>query len=305
MAQTEAVAAAVKPHRRRRHWEPYYLIAPSLIITVSVLFFPLAYSLYISFFAYNLARPTDVPFVGLKNYADNLTQSEFPLALLNTVVFTLGAVTVQFVLGLCFALLLNREFRGQGIVRTCFMLPLFLTPSIVALNWLFMFQPRMGVIPWLASFVGVPPGFPFLATPSTAMAALILVDVWRATPFMFLVLLAGIQGLPQEAIEAASIDGANAWQQLRYVTLPMLAPLILIALSIRGMDAFREFDLVFILTGGGPGRTTEVIGMLAYRTGFNYYDMGRGSAMAYIILFLVLGLSIYFVKKLRDMQVSA
>jgi multiple sugar transport system permease protein len=137
------------------------------------------------------------------------------------------------------------------------------------------------------------------------MPALILVDVWRGTPFMFLVLLAGIQGLPQEALEAASIDGANAWQTLRHVTLPLLTPLILISLTIRAMDAFREFDLIFLLTQGGPGRKTEVIGMLAYRTGFNYYDMGRASAMAYIILFLVLAFSIYFVKKLRDMQVAS
>lgn len=306
MSRTSApsVAAPVVPHRRRRHLEPYYLLAPSLILTVSVLFFPLAYSLYVSFIRFNLARPTDTGFVGLQNYVDNLTQAELPTALLNTMIFTVVGVSLQFLLGLGFALLLQREFRGHGIVRTCYMLPAFLTPSIVALNWSFMFNPRVGVVPWLASFVGFPAQFPFLATPWTAMAAVILVDVWRATPFMFLVLLAGLQGLPQEAIEAAAIDGANSWQILRHVTLPILTPLILIALSIRGMDAFREFDLVFVLTGGGPGRATEVIGMLAYRTGFNYYDMGRASAMAYIILALVLLFSAYFVKRLRDAQVS-
>lgn len=298
------VAAPAVTHRRRRHLEPYYLIGPALGLTVTILFFPLAYSLYISFLNFNLAKPNDTPFVGLQNYVDNLTQEGLLLALGNTLIFTVGAVTLQFLLGLGFALLLTREFPGHGIIRTCYMLPLFLTPSIVALNWSFMYYPRTGVIPWLASFVGFPPAFPFLANPNWAMPALILVDVWRGTPFMFLVLLAGIQGLPHEALEAAAIDGANAWQTLRHVTLPLLRPLILIALTIRGMDAFREFDLIFVLTQGGPGRKTEVIGMLAYRTGFNYYDMGRASAMAYIILFLVLAFSIYFVKKLRDMQVS-
>jgi multiple sugar transport system permease protein len=292
-------------HRRRRHLEPYYLIAPAMIITVSVLFFPLGYALYMSFFRYNLARPNEFAFVGLTNYVENVTQIELPTALLNTMIFTSVGVSLQFLLGLGFALLLQREFRGHGFVRTCFMLPLFLTPSIVALNWSFMFFPRTGVVPWLATFFGFPPQYPFLAYPSTAMAAIILVDLWRATPFMFLVLLAGLQGLPQEALEAASIDGANAWQMLRHVTLPILWPLILIALSIRGMDAFREFDLVFLLTGGGPGRATEVIGMLAYRTGFNYYDMGRASAMAFIILGLVLLFSLYFVKKMRETASAA
>jgi len=283
----------------------YWLIAPSLLLTVSILLFPLAYSLYISFRSYNLSKPLDDKFVGLQNYLDNLTQGGLLASLWNTVVFTVGGVSLQFLLGLGFALLLNREFRGQGLIRTCFMLPLFLTPSIVALNWLFMFYPRFGVVPWLASFVGFPPSFPFLANTAWAMPALILVDVWRATPFMFLILLAGLQGLPQEALEAAAIDGANAWQTLRHVTLPILSPLIFIALTIRGMDAFREFDLIFLLTQGGPGVRTEVIGMYAYRTGFNYFDMGRASAMAYIILFLVLAFSVYFVKKLRDMKVSA
>jgi multiple sugar transport system permease protein len=208
------------------------------------------------------------------------------------------------VLGLGLALLMYREFPGHGVVRTCLMLPLFLTPSIVALNWVFMFNPRIGVVPWLASFVGAPANFPYLADPSTAMASVIMVEVWRGTPFMFIILLAGLQSLSQEVLEAAAIDGATAWQALLHVKVPLLMPLILVALSIRAMDAFREFDLIFVMTGGGPGQRTEVLSMLAYNMGFKYFDMGRASALAYIILFLVLVISIYFVKKLRDMQVS-
>jgi multiple sugar transport system permease protein len=234
-----------------------------------------------------------------------VTQNDFMGALWRTLIFTVGSVAIEFLLGLGFALLLNREFRGQGLVRTCLMLPLFLTPSIVALNWLFMFYPRTGVIPWLASFVGFPPAFPFLANTAWAMPALILVAAWRSAPFLFVVLLAGLQSLPQESLEAASIDGANAWQTLRHVMLPLLMPLILVGVTIRAMDAFREFDTILLLTGGGPGRQTEVISMLAYNTGFKFFDMGRASAMAYVILVLVLIFSVYFVKKLRDMQVSA
>jgi multiple sugar transport system permease protein len=302
---TSAQVMAASARRRRRLTDPYLLIAPALVLTVAIMLFPLVYSFYVSFLNYSLARPNDTSFAGIQNYIAMATQPSFLGALWNTVVFTVGTVALEFLLGLGFALLMNREFPGQGIVRTCLMLPLFLTPAIVALEWLFLFSPRVGVVPWLASFVGFPPQFPFLADPNWAMPALILVDVWRSTPFMFLILLAGLQGLPQEAIEAAQIDGANGWQILRNVTLPLLTPLILVALTIRGMDAFREFDLIFVLTQGGPGERTQVVSMLAYNTGFKFYDMGRASAMAYIILFLVLLFSVYFVKKLRDMQVSS
>lgn len=300
-----AIATAPARRRRRLRWEPYLLLAPSLIVTVAILLFPLGFSLLVSFQDYTLVRPDYRPFVGIANYVSVVTQPGLALALWNTFVFTAGSVSVQFLLGLGFALLMSREFRGHGVIRTCLMLPLFLTPSIVALNWSFMFYPRTGVIPWLLSLIGAPANYPYLADPNTAMASLIVVEVWRATPFMFIILLAGIQSLPQETLEAAAIDGANAWQTLRHIMLPLLMPLILVALTIRGMDAFREFDLIYLLTGGGPGQKTEVISMLAYNMGFKFFDMGRASALAYVILFLVLLLSIYFVRRLRDMQASA
>lgn len=284
---------------------PYFFIAPALILTATILLYPLVYSLAISFTGYSLSRPGQIPFVGLENYLWVIRHPAFLNSIFNTLMFTVGAVSLEFLLGLSFALLLNTEFPGQGIVRTILLLPLFLTPSIVALVFLFMYYPGEGVLPWLASFIGVPKAFPFLGDPRTAMISLILVDVWRTTPFMFLVLLAGLQSLPSEVLEAASIDGASSWQTLRYVTLPLLSPLILIALTIRSMDAFREFDTIYLLTGGGPGQATEVISMLAYNTAFRYFDLGRASAIAYVILLLVLFLSIFFVKRLRDMQISS
>jgi multiple sugar transport system permease protein len=284
---------------------PYLFIGPSLLMTVLIMLYPLLYSFWISFTGYNLSKPGDVPFVGLDNYSWAITSPGFFGSIWTTLVYTVVAVALEFLLGLGFALLLNKEFRFQGIVRTIIMLPLFLTPSIVSLIFLFSFYPGEGVVPWLATFVGVERGFPFFGDPRTAMASLILVDVWRTTPFMFIVLLAGLQSLPQEVMEAAAIDGATAWQTLRRVTLPLLSPLILIALTIRGMDAFREFDSIYLLTGGGPGQATEVISMLAYNTGFKFFDLGRASAVAYIILGLVLVFSVYFVKRLRDMQMAS
>lgn len=298
-------AQTVRRPRLARLTTPYLFIGPSLLLTVLIMLYPLGYSFWISFTGYNLSRPGQAPFVGLDNYVWAITSPGFFGSIGTTLVYTVVAVALEFLLGLGFALLLNREFRFQGIVRTLLMLPLFLTPSVVSLMFIFAFYPGEGVVPWLATFVGVPKGFPFFGDPRTAMASLIVVDVWRTTPFMFIVLLAGLQSLPQEIMEAAAIDGANGWQTLRRVTLPLLSPLILIALTIRGMDAFREFDSIYLLTGGGPGQMTEVISMLAYNTGFRYFDLGRASAVAYIILLLVLIFSIYFVKKLRDMQMAS
>lgn len=308
--ETPATSVSIPTHPVRRsrigRWvTPYLFIAPSLIMTVAIMLYPLAYSLYISFTDYSLSRPGQVRVVGLDNYIWAITEPGFFLSIWTTLVYTFAAVAIEFLLGLGFALLLNKEFRFQGVVRTILMLPLFLTPSIVSLVFLFALYPGEGVLPWLATFVGVPKGFPFLGDPRTALPSLLLVDVWRTTPFMFIVLLAGLQSLPQEIMEAASIDGATAWQTLRRVTLPLLSPLILVALTIRGMDAFREFDSIYLLTGGGPGQATEVISILAYNTGFKYFDIGRASAIAYVILVLVLLFSIYFVKKLRDMQASS
>lgn len=298
----------VEPIRRPR-WSrlitPYLFVGPSLLLTGLIMLYPLAYSFWISFTGYNLSKPDQVPFVGLDNYLWAIGDPSFFGSIWTTLVYTVFSVVLEFLLGLGFALLLNKEFRFQGIVRTLMMLPLFLTPSVVSLIFLFGFYPGEGVVPWLATLVGVPKGFPFFGDPRTAMATLIVVDVWRTTPFMFIVLLAGLQSLPQEIMEAAAIDGASAWQLLRRVTLPLLSPLILISLTIRGMDAFREFDSIYLLTGGGPGRATEVISMLAYNTAFKSFDIGRASAVAYLILLLVLIFSIYFVKKLRDMQMSA
>lgn len=289
---------------RTRAFTGYAFLVPSLILTVAIMLYPLAFALVASFQHYELARPDDRSFVGLDNYVWTFQVPTFFHSIWLTLVFTVVAVTLEFLLGLAFALLLNREFWGQGIVRTILMLPLFLTPSVVGLMFLRLYNPGDGLILQLLSLFGLDPNFPLLGSPSSALPSVIAVDVWRTTPFMFVVLLAGMQSISPEVVEAAQMDGATSWQILRNVTLPLLMPLILIALTIRGMDAFREFDTFLILTGGGPGEATEVISMLAYLLAFHSYDIGRSSAVAWVILLLVLVFSIFFVKKLRDMQVS-
>lgn len=290
---------------RSRALPGYLFLAPSLIVTVAIMLYPLVFSLRTSFESYQLARPDEREFIGLENYFWTVQSPNFLNSISVTLVFTLVAVTLEFLLGLALALLVNREFRGQGIVRTVLMLPLFLTPSVVGLLFVRLYYPGDGLVPLFLSLFGLDHNFPLLGTRSTALPAIILMDVWRTTPFMFLVLLAGLQSLPHEVLEAAQIDGASPWQTLKSITLPLLMPLILVALTIRGMDAFREFDTFMLLTGGGPGQATEVISMMAYILAFRAYDIGRASAVSWVILILVLGFSIFFVKKLRDMQMES
>jgi multiple sugar transport system permease protein len=290
---------------RSRALPGYLFLAPALIVTVAIMLYPLIFSLRTSFESYQLARPEEREFIGLDNYLWTIQSPNFLNAITVTLVFTVAAVALEFLLGLALALLVNREFRGQGVVRTVLMLPLFLTPSVVGLLFVRLYYPGDGLVPLFLSLFGLDHNFPLLGTRSTALPAIILMDIWRTTPFMFLVLLAGLQSLPQEVIEAAQIDGASAWQILKSVTLPLLMPLILVALTIRGMDAFREFDTFMLLTGGGPGQATEVISMMAYILAFRAYDIGRASAVSWVILVLVLGFSIFFVKKLRDMQMES
>lgn len=290
---------------RSRTLPGYLFLAPALIVTVAIMLYPLVFSLRTSFESYQLARPDEREFIGLENYLWTIQSPNFLNALTVTLVFTLVAVSLEFLLGLALALLVNREFRGQGIVRTVLMLPLFLTPSVVGLLFVRLYYPGDGLVPLFLSLFGLDNNFPLLGTRTTALPAIILMDVWRTTPFMFLVMLAGLQSLPQEVLEAAQIDGASAWQTLKSITLPLLMPLILVALTIRGMDAFREFDTFILLTGGGPGQATEVISMMAYILAFRAYDIGKASAVAWVILILVLGFSVFFVRKLRDMQMES
>jgi multiple sugar transport system permease protein len=307
--------ATVRPARRQdsalrrllrsRALPGYLFLAPALIVTVAIMLYPLVFSLWTSFESYQLARPDEREFIGLDNYLWTIQSQNFLNSITVTLVFTVVAVSLEFLLGLALALLVNREFRGQGIVRTILMLPLFLTPSVVGLLFVRLYYPGDGLVPLFLSLFGLDNNFPLLGTRATALPAIILMDVWRTTPFMFLVMLAGLQSLPQEVTEAAQIDGASAWQILKSITLPLLLPLILVALTIRGMDAFREFDTFMLLTGGGPGQATEVISMMAYILAFRAYDIGRASAVAWVILILVLIFSVFFVRKLRDMQMES
>lgn len=297
------------PHARQSLWArldrafPFEIlcILPALITTIVVIVVPLLYSLGISFYRYILTDPQNIRFAGFANYAQAFADVTFISALRTTAVFTIGTVGAQFVLGMIFALVVHNLTFGQGVIRTAMLVPIFMTPAVAAFMWRFMLHPDLGIVNYFTAMLGF--GKPvWLGDPKLALFSVMAVDIWRNTPFMFLIFLAGMQSLPSELYEAAAVDGASPFRRFTSVTLPLLTPLILVALVIRGMDAVREFDILFIMTGGGPGNATETIALATHRYSFRVYNMGLGSAVSYIIFVVVFIASIFFVRRMQRSQ---
>jgi multiple sugar transport system permease protein len=271
----------------------WMMLAPSLVLLLGVSVFPLLYSFDVSLYSFRFGSP--FAFVGLGNYAHLLRDADFWAALLRTAIFTFFAVAIELVLGLALALLVAGEFRFKSLFRTVFMLPMVVTPVIVGIIFRFVFTSDLGVVSYLTKVL-FGTQFNFLSTPALALPAVIVVNVWEWTSFMFLVLLAGIASLPTEPFEAARVDGASPWQTFRDFTLPLLRPVIVLAILIRTMDAVTTFDSIFILTGGGPGTSTETISLYVYNTGFQFSQLGYAAAMGLAVLLLLVALSRLFLR---------
>jgi multiple sugar transport system permease protein len=240
-----------------------------------------------SFFDWNWGQRFN--FVGLANYLDLFGSERFQIALWNTFVFTIGAVAVELVLGIGLALVVNRLGRGAAVVRTLLLVPLMVSGIVVALMWKIILDPTIGPVNLVLQQMGVPP-LGFLGDPGMGMASIILIDTWWQTAFVFIVFSAGLQALPREPLEAAEVDGAGFWARLRYVTLPMLRPIILVILLFRTIDCMKVFAIIFGTTGGGPLTTTESVQVLAYRTAFKQQAMSQSMATMVIFAVVVLGL---------------
>lgn len=277
---------------------PYIMVGVAVIILLVLTIYPLLFSLFLSFHKWSLTKPGPWRFVGLKNYLSIIQNPEFWRIILNTFIFTFSAVTLQFGAGLGLALLFSREIKGESVLRSLLVLPMMVPPILVGLLWLFMYKKDFGIINNMLKLLRIEP-ITWLSKPLTAMPAVIIADTWQWTPFMFLLLLAGLRSLPQEIYESSQIDGASFWQTFRYVTLPLLKPVISIAIIIRFMDAFRVFDKIFQLTGGGPGVSTETISLYIYRNGFRYFNMGYASALSYFALIIIIAFSMIYIRVLR------
>jgi multiple sugar transport system permease protein len=254
----------------------YVLIAPRIIFLLAIGIFPLLYSARLMFFDWTITAQRGRIFVGFDNFATLSHDRLFWTALRNTAVFVVAAVTLELAFGLGLALLLNRKFRGQGAFRVIFLLPMMAAPVAVGYIWRMLFHVSDGPVNHLLSLVGLPP-CDWLSSISTALPSIILIDVWQWTPFVFVLLLAGLQSLPREPYEAAMVAGASSWQVFKYITIPMLAPVLAIALLLRAVEAIKIFDIVFVTTAGGPGSATETITMYARTVGMQRFSLGYAS----------------------------
>ena len=257
------------------------LIAPLALVLTAIMAYPLVFSGWISLHDYRLTRIDDVRFEGLGNYAWILADPPFWNAMTNTAFFVVGAVGLELVLGLGLALLLQRLVRLQNAARAILLAPMFVTPIAVGLMFRFLLNSELGVIPHYLGLLGL--GVDWFG-PGMALFSIVLIDVWQWTPFMVLMFLAGLEALPRSPFEAARIDGASAWMTFWSLTLPMLRPVILVAIVIRALDAFKVFEYVYAITRGGPGDATETIQFLIYKTGFRFFRLGEAAAMAFVLV---------------------
>jgi multiple sugar transport system permease protein len=260
----------------------WLVVLPALLLLALIFLYPIGRAFWLSLFTKNLGTELQPVFSGLANYLRMIGDGRFWQDLGTTTVFTAISVTVELVLGLGIALVLNQSFRGRGILRTIAILPWALPTAVMGLAWTWIFNDRYGAVNDLLRRLGWSDGGTvWLGDPQLAMTALIVADTWKTTPFIAIILLAGLQTIPEDLYEAHAIDGASPWQSFYKITLPLLLPQILIALLFRFSQAFGIFDLVQVMTGGGPAGTTETISIYIYKTAMRYLDFGYGSALVF------------------------
>jgi multiple sugar transport system permease protein len=270
------------------------LIAPAVLALVLFQIVPIIVGTNVSFRDWSLHDPQKT-WVGLKNYIHVLSDPAFlQIVLPNTFGFMFVSVISSLVLGLMVALLLNQKFTGRWLVQTVVLLPLMVAPVIAAIMTRWMFNDQFGVVNAVLDVFGIAP-VAWLTNRWTAFLAILLTDIWLWTPWFALLLLAGLQSLPSEPFEAAKIDGASGWRTFRFITLPMLRPVMVVCIVIRAIDAFRTFDTVWTISGGGPARSTEVFSIYAYVESFQFLNLGRGSAAAVIgaVIIVVFAMGLY------------
>lgn len=275
---------------------PWILLIPIFILLIAVTIYPFIYGIYMSLSMYNFLA--GFKFIGLNNYIKLFHDIRFLHSLWVTFVFVLSAVSLEFIVGLGIALLLNRKFPYKRIFTSLIYIPMIMAPIAVALMWRMLYNADFGPINYFLLSAGViHRKVAWLSEAKYALPSLIVVDIWQWSPFMFLVLYAGLQSIPLEILEAAQIDGASKWQLFRYLTLPFLSPFIILAFLFRIMDAFKIFDSISVLTKGGPGTSTEMVSWLSYLNSFTYFRLGYAAAMSIILFGIIMIITQPLLKK--------
>ena len=287
----------------RERWLAWLLILPSFVVVFALILVPMVRAFWMSLHRINLKQPAlGQPFIGLGNYSDVFQDPNFWATINRTLYFLVVSVLAEVILGVLVALLLNQQFRGRGLLRAIVLIPWALPVTIDAIMWLWIVNPSYGALNSLLWQVGLIDQYQtWLSSPTSAMNVVILADVWKVTPLVILLTLAGLQTIPPTLYEAARVDGAGAWRGFWGITLPLLRPTLAIVLVIRSMDAFRVFDIIYIMTAGGPSDGTKVISYYTYIEAFSFLRMGRGAALAYIIT-LAVGLMAWLYIKLINRE---
>ena len=268
---------------------------PAIIFVALLMIFPVLYTLFLSFTNWTLTSGAPFSFVGLKSYARVLTEPRFLHALTRTFTFTFFAVVIEGFLGVAIAIVLNRAFVGKSVAKLLLLLPLVATPVAVGIVFNLFYDPTIGLANFILSLVGLPQGL-WISSSSTVIPSLIIVDVWQWTPMITLIVLAGLAGLSEEPVEAARVDGASEWQILRYVTIPMVMPVILTAVILGLIVALKTFDIIFAMTGGGPGYASETLNIMGFKYSFEYFRMGQSSVILVALFLVVFGCSLGIMK---------
>jgi len=275
-------------------------ILPTVILLILMNIFPLIYSLYLSFTNYSVIADKAPEWIGIQNYTTILSDQRFWANFATTGRYALISVILQTLIGFGLALLLRNKFKGSGLVTTLILVPMMLSPIVVATFWKLMFNPSLGIFNYLLGYTDINTSPLWLGDPNLALWAIVIVDVWMWSPFVMLLCLAGLSAIPEYLYEAAAIDRASAWFQFRRITLPQVMPLLLIAVLFRTIEAFKQFDLVMGLTSGGPGDVTETVSIRLYKLAFQgQYDTGMSSALAYIILIIIIAVSNLYIRSLN------
>ena len=277
------------------------LILPGVILLLLFYLYPLLYSLFISFHDFRLIRPDLTEFVGFRNYFEIFQDDEFVNAFINTVIYVGIALPFELVIGLSLALALDKITRGKNIIRAFLIIPQFLAPLAMGFIWKFMYNNDLGIINFVLRNIGIDRPPLWIADPAISLYSCIIVEIWACVPIFMLLLSAGLTTLSTEIIDAAKIDGANAYHRFRYIILPHLKPIILVTLLIRGMDSFRIFDLVYGLTQGGPAMSSDVLSLYMYRSGMLDRQFGFAASAGWIMVFMMLIASYILIKTMyRD-----
>jgi multiple sugar transport system permease protein len=297
------LARPLLSRRARRLLTGYLYLVPVIVVLAGTVLFPILKAMHMSLYNHVLIKPQEYRYIGLGNYVRLLHDDVFWLSLWNSFVWVFGSVSFQFLGGFVAALLLHQSFRGRALVRTVTLLPWIIPGVVVALIWEFIYQPNYGLLNdalaragWMRERVA------WLANPSLAMPAVVFTNIWRGVPFFAIMLLAGLQAIPTELYEAARVDGASVIQRFRYLTLPLLRPIIVVATATRIIWTFNYADLIFVMTSGGPANATQITSTYTLLQAYSNLDFGYAATLSVALLLIMLGFTVFYLRVTRGLE---